>query len=113
LFFYAFETWIAPELNSANGVMPGAYRADIWVEGQDKVRFSKSKNYRDNIDVYVSRDQMFYKKQQSGGFAQGLGVFGRFGYASAGYTENHENALEVYYNAQVTPWLSINPISSK
>ncbi|MCK4787471.1 MAG: carbohydrate porin, partial [Desulfobacteraceae bacterium] len=37
------------------------------------------------------------------------GVFDATAYAGAGYTENHENALEVYYNAQVTPWVSLSP----
>jgi len=150
-FFYALETGITPELNSANGAMPGAYRVGMWVDGQDKARFSNGKNYRDDIGVYVSCDQMLYKENSDPEDSQGLGVFGRFGYANsdlnpignfwslglqyqglldgrdddvlgigfaqgifsdyagAGYTENHENALEVYYNAQVTPWLSLSP----
>jgi len=150
-FFYALETGITPELNSANGAMPGAYRAGMWVDGQDKARFSNGKNYRDDIGVYVSCDQMLYKENSNPEDSQGLGVFGRFGYANsnlnpignfwslglqyqglldgrnddvlgvgfaqgifsdyagAGYTENHENALEVYYNAQITPWLSLSP----
>jgi len=149
--FYALETGITPELNSANGAMPGAYRVGMWVDGQDKARFSNGKNYRDDIGVYVSCDQMLYKENSNPEDSQGLGVFGRFGYANsdlnpignfwslglqyqglldgrdddvlgvgfaqgifsdyagAGYTENHENALEVYYNAQVTPWLSLSP----
>jgi len=154
-FFYALETGITPQLNSSNGAMPGAYRVGMWVDGQDKARFSNSKNYRDDIGVYVSCDQMVYKENSNPEDSQGLGVFGRFGYANsdlnpignfwsiglqyqglldgrdddvlgigfaqgifsdyaganddADYTENHENALEVYYNAQVTPWLSLSP----
>jgi len=154
-FFYALETGITPEFNSANGAMPGAYRVGMWVDGQDKARFSNSKNYRDDVGVYVSCDQMVYKENSNTEDSQGLGVFGRFGYANsdlnpignfwsigmqyqglldgrdddvlgigfaqgifsdyaganddADYTENHENALEVYYNAQATPWLSLSP----
>jgi len=154
-FFYALETGITPQLNSSNGAMPGAYRVGMWVDGQNKARFSNSKNYRDDIGVYVSCDQMVYKENSNPEDSQGLGVFGRFGYANsdlnpignfwsiglqyqglldgrdddvlgigfaqgifsdyaganddADYTENHENALEVYYNAQVTPWLSLSP----
>jgi len=154
-FFYALETGITPQLNSSNGAMPGAYRVGMWVDGQDKARFSNSKNYRDDIGVYVSCDQMVYKENSNPEDSQGLGVFGRFGYANsdlnpignfwsiglqyqglldgrdddvlgigfaqgifsdyaganddADYTENHENALEVYYSAQVTPWLSLSP----
>jgi len=29
--------------------------------------------------------------------------------ASSTYTDDHETALEVYYNARVTPWLSLSP----
>ena len=39
------------------------------------------------------------------GFAKG--IFSD--YAGAGYSENHEKALEAYYNAQVTPWVSLSP----
>jgi len=39
------------------------------------------------------------------GFAQG--IFSNA--ASATYTDDYESALELYYNAQVTPWLSISP----
>ncbi|MCK4789214.1 MAG: carbohydrate porin [Desulfobacteraceae bacterium] len=150
-FFYALETGITPELTSANGAMPGAYRVGMWVDGQDKARFSNGKNYRDDIGLYLSCDQMLYKENSDPEDSQGLGVFGRFGYANsdlnpignfwsiglqyqgliegrdddvlgvgfaqgifsdyagAGYTKNHENALEVYYNAQITPWLSLSP----
>ena len=98
---------------------------------------------------------MLYKENSEPEDSQGLGVFGRFGYANSDlnpignfwsiglqyqglvegrdddvvaigfaqgifsdqpganngedYTENHENALEVYYNTQVTPWLSLSP----
>ncbi len=154
-FFYVLETGKRIQLNSANGPMPGAYRVGMWVDGQDKARFSNSKNYRDDIGVYLSCDQMLYKENSDADDSQGLGVFGRFGYANSdlnpignfwsiglqykgllegrdddvaaigfaqgifsdyagandggNYTENHENALEIYYNAQVTPWLSLSP----
>jgi len=154
-FFYALETGITPELNSGNGTMPGAYRVGMWVDGQDKARFSNNKNYRDDTGFYVSCDQMIAKEDDDAEDTQGLGIFGRFGYANSNlngignfwsiglqyqglferrnddvvgvgfaqgilsdyagandgedYTENHENALEVYYNAQVTPWLSLSP----
>ncbi len=29
--------------------------------------------------------------------------------ASSTYTDDHESVLEVYYNAQITPWLSLSP----
>jgi len=154
-FFYALETGITPELNFANGAMPGAYRVGMWVDGQHKARFSSSKNYRDDTGFYVSCDQMIVKENDDAEDTQGLGIFGRFGYANSDlngignfwsiglqyqglsegrdddvlgvgfaqgifsdyagandgedYTENHESALEVYYNARITPWLSLSP----
>jgi porin len=39
------------------------------------------------------------------GFAQGF--FSN--YASATYTDDYESAIELYYNARVTPWLNISP----
>jgi len=150
-FFYALETGITPELNSANGALLGAYRVGMWVDGQDKARFSNNKNYRDDTGFYVSCDQMILKENDDAEDTQGLGIFGRFGYAnsdlngmgnfwsiglqyqglferrdddvlgvgfahgtfsnlaSSTYNDNHENALEFYYNTQVTPWLSLSP----
>jgi porin len=154
-FFYALETGVASQLSSANGPMPGAYRAGMWVDGQDKSRFSNGKNYRDDAGFYVSCDQMLYKENSAPEDTQGLGVFARFGYANsdlnelgnfwslgfqyqgpidgrdcdvlglgfargifsdyagandgAGYTDDCENALELYYNTQIAPWLNISP----
>jgi porin len=39
------------------------------------------------------------------GFAQGIFSDG----ASTTYTDDYENALELYYSAKVTPWLNISP----
>ncbi len=39
------------------------------------------------------------------GFAQGIFSDG----ASTTYTDDYENALELYYSARVTPWLNISP----
>ncbi|MDD5064038.1 MAG: carbohydrate porin [Phycisphaerae bacterium] len=39
------------------------------------------------------------------GFAQGF--FSN--YASTTYTDDYESALELYYNARITPWLNISP----
>ena len=157
-FFYALETGITPELTSANGPMQGTYRIGLWNNPQPKAntdRAAAGKSYRDDIGFYTSCDQMLYKENRYLEDSQGLGVFGRFGYANidlnpignfwsiglqyqglfegrdndvlgvgfaqglfsnnAGandgedYTENYENVLEVYYNAQITPWLSLSP----
>ncbi|GAI02413.1 unnamed protein product, partial [marine sediment metagenome] len=39
------------------------------------------------------------------GFAQG--IFSNS--ADTTYTDDYENALELYYNARVTPWMSLSP----
>jgi porin len=154
-FFYALETGITPQLNCDEGAMPGAYRVGMWMDGQDKARFSNQKNSRDDIGLYLSCDQLLTRENSDPEDTQGLGVFGRFGYADSnlnefenfwsiglqyqgliagrdhdvlsgafaqgmfsdyaganegnGYTENDESLLEVYYNAQVTPWFHISP----
>jgi porin len=43
------------------------------------------------------------------GFAQG--IFSDFAGANdgAGYSDDHESVLEIYYNATLTPWLNISP----
>lgn len=86
-YVYMFETGVTPRLDSANGQMQGAYRVGLWVDGQDKSRFSNGKNYRDDIGVYSSCDQMVYKENSDEEDAQGIGVFGRWGYANSDLNE--------------------------
>jgi porin len=80
-FFYAVETGITPELDSANGAMPGAYRIGIWNDPQPKANSDGIKNYRDDVGIYTSCDQMIYKENSNVEDSQGLGVFARYGYA--------------------------------
>lgn len=150
-FFYIFETGIAPQMESDNGPLQGVYRVGMWVDGQDKARFSNGKNYRNDIGFYLSGDQLLVKESGDPEDIQGLGVFGRYGWArsdlnpinhffsagvqyqglvdgrdddvlgigyangiytdqsSAGFTEDNESVLEVYYNMAVSPWLTISP----
>lgn len=154
-FFYAFETGIAPRLDSTNGSMQGTYRVGMWIDAQDKAKFSNGKNYRDDIGFYLSCDQLVYKENSNPEDTQGFGVFCRFGWADddlneigrfwsiglqyqglvngrdddvlglgfaqgvfsdqsgandgSGYSDDHENVLELYYNTQVTPWLNVSP----
>ncbi|MHC4595721.1 MAG: carbohydrate porin [Planctomycetota bacterium] len=148
-FFYIFETGVTSQLSSARGPLQGAYRAGLWYDPRDKEKFSDSKIRRDDTGFYLSCDQMLYR--ESGKDDQGLGLFGRYGWASskvnevtnfwsAGfqyqgllegrnddvlgfgfaqgifsdkasstYTDDYENAFELYYNVLVTPWLNISP----
>ncbi len=82
-FLYMFETGCTPQFESANGPLQGAYRVGLWVDGQDKDRFSTGKKYRDDMGMYISCDQMVCKESADADDTQGLGVFGRFGYASS------------------------------
>ena len=153
-FFYALETGITSELNSANGPMPGTYRVGLWNDSQPKANTDYAdagKSYRDDVGFYLSFDQMLAKENSDPEDSQGLGGFFRYGYApskknditnfwslgfqyqgllegrdkdvlgvgfahgtfskraSSTYTDDHESALEVYYNARITPRLSLSP----
>ena len=150
-FFYVFETGVAPQLDSANGPLQGAYRVGLWNDPQPKANADAAKERRDDVGFYLSCDQMLIKENAEPEDIQGLGTFFRYGYANSerndivnywslgfqyqglidgrdddvlgvGYaqgvfsnkadttfTDDYESVLEVYYNAQVTPWLSISP----
>ena len=151
-YFFVFETGIAPQLDSANGPMQGAYRVGLWNTPEPKTNSDGVKNYRDDIGAYLSFDQMLCKENSDPEDSQGTGAFFRYGYAnserndisgfwsfglqttglvdgrdgdvlgvgyangifsnnaSATYTDDNEDVLEVYYNAQVTPWLNVSPM---
>ena len=80
-FFYIFEAGITPELDSANGSLPGACRVGLWNDPQPKKNKDSSKYYRDDVGVYTSCDQMLYKENFAPQDSQGLGAFFRYGYA--------------------------------
>jgi porin len=86
-FFYIFETGITPQLDSANGPLAGAYRAGIWYDPQDKTHLSNGRNVRDDRGFYLSFDQMLYKEKADREDSQGLGVFGRYGWADSKVNE--------------------------
>jgi len=86
-FFYIFETGLTPELDSAKGPLGGAYRVGMWVDGQDKARFSNGDNYRDDTGVYVSCDQLICKENDDPEDSQGVGAFFRWGYANSDLNE--------------------------
>ncbi len=86
-FFYIFETGLTPELDSEKGPLGGAYRVGLWVDGQDKARFTNGKNYRDDTGVYVSCDQLIRKENDDAEDSQGIGAFFRWGYANSDLNE--------------------------
>ena len=150
-FFYALETGVTAELNSDNGSMPGTYRLGLWNDPQPKANSDSVKNYRDDVGIYTSCDQMLYKENGDPKDSQGFGAFFRYGYAPSKtnditnfvsfglqyqgllegrdddvlglgfargyfcdsadttYSDDYENAVEVYYSAQVTEMFNVSP----
>jgi porin len=150
-FFYALETGVTAEISSENGSLPGAYRVGLWNDPQPKANSDAVKNYRDDVGIYTSCDQMFHKENTDHQDTQGLGVFFRYGYApsktnditnflsfgfqyqglfngrdddilgvafargffcdsaDAAYSDDYENAVELYYNAQLTEMFNVSP----
>ncbi len=82
-FFYALETGITGQLNSANGPMPGTYRIGMWNDPQPKANSDATKNYRDDVGFYLSCDQLLVKENSDPQDSQGLGAFFRYGYADS------------------------------
>jgi porin len=149
-FFYIFETGITPQLDSVKGPLQGAYRAGLWYDPQDKQKLSDGRTRRDDTGFYLSFDQMLSRENSDAEDTQGLGLFGRYGWAdskvnevtnfwsagiqyqglmpgrdgdvlafgfaqgtfsdrAAAYTDDYESACELYYSAQITPWLALSP----
>ena len=148
-FFGIIETGFFPLVDMPTGEMQGAYRIGLWYDPQPKDRFNGSNAKRDDVGFYVSMDQMLLRESDDAEDSQGLGLFGRYGYAdsdvneircfwsvgaqyqglipgrdddvigfgvaqgqlspAAGFTTSQETAMELYYNAMITPWLSVAP----
>jgi porin len=149
-FFYDLENVVGIELEGANGPMEGTYRSGMWIDDQDKERFSDGRMHRSDTGIYTSCDQMIYKENADIEDTQGLGIFFRYGWADSkvnevtnfwsvglqyqglfesrdedilgmgfahgtfsnnaiDYVEDYESVFEVYYNAQLTPWLNLSP----
>jgi len=150
-FFYVLETGVTAQLDSAKGLLQGAYRVGLWYDPQPKAHSDGSKNYRDDVGFYLSCDQMLAKENAASEDSQGLGAFFRYGYAdstkndltnfwsigfqyqglfesrdkdvlgiafaqgffsdmaSSTYPEDYESVTELYYNAQICPYLSVSP----
>jgi porin len=82
-FYYIFETGIAPQFNSANGLLQGTHCAGLWYDPQPKAHSDGSKNYRDDAGFYLSCDQILAKENTDPEDSQGLGAFFRYGYSSS------------------------------
>ncbi|MEN6576334.1 MAG: carbohydrate porin [Phycisphaerales bacterium] len=80
-FFYALETGFLAELAAPQGPLPGNYRLGLWYDPQPKAHSDSECEYRDDIGVYASVDQMLLKENDNPEDGQGLGMFARYGYA--------------------------------
>jgi porin len=150
-FFYALETVVNTQLDSDNGSMPGTYRVGLWNDPQPKANSDSVKNNRDDVGIYTSCDQVFYKENDDPDDSQGLGIFFRYGYAPSKrnditnfvsfglqyqglidgrdedvlglgfargyfsdsadvtYSDDYENAVELYYNTKVNEMFNVSP----
>jgi len=150
-FFYALETGLATELDSVNGPLPGNYRLGLWYDPQPKAHSDATGEYRDDLGLYASFDQMLFRESSDPEDSQGLGLFARYGYADAkrndietflsvglhyqgliesrdndvlglgfaqagfsngasdSFTADSERVVELYYNAQIAPWIAVSP----
>jgi len=85
-FIYLAETGITPRIDSANGLLPGAYRAGVWYSPEPRPaepdNFNEpAKSYRDDTGLYLSFDQKLTKEKDDPEDSQGLGGFFRYGFA--------------------------------
>jgi len=150
-FFYALETGLTTEWDSAGSPLTGNYRLGLWYDPQPKAHADRDQEHRDDVGLYVSVDQMLLWENDDPEDSQGLGLFARYGYAdekrndvvgfwsvglqyqgllegrdsdvfalgfaqgvfsdaaSAVFTADHENVLELYYSAPIIPGLILSP----
>jgi porin len=73
---------LTPEFQSSKGPLPGAYRVGFWYDPQKKERFIDQTTKRDDNGLYLSFDQLLIRENTEPNDNQGLGLFGRYGYAN-------------------------------
>lgn len=81
--FHIAETGIVTKFQSARGPLPGAYRVGVWYDPQDKETFDTGTTWRDDRGYYFSGDQLIYREIGDAEDSQGLGMFGRYGWADS------------------------------
>ncbi len=82
-FLYILETGLTPQLHSQNGPLQGAYRIGLWYDPQEKEDFSTGQIRRDDTGFFLTFDQMLRKENNDPEDTQGLGLFGRYGWADS------------------------------
>ncbi len=80
-FFSVAEVGLLPLIPSSRGGLQGAYRFGVWYDPQPKATLDGTGTRRDDIGVYLSHDQALWRERADGDDSQGLGVFGRWGWA--------------------------------
>jgi porin len=88
-FFYALETGVRIELASPRGPLPGATRLGLWYDPQPKAHSDGDREYRDDTGFYAGVDQMLVKENDDPQDGQGLGIFGRYGWADGRCNDIH------------------------
>ena len=82
-FFSALEAGFRSTLESTHGPLSGMYRLGLWYDPQPKAHSNSDREYRDDVGLYTSIDQMILRENEDPEDSQGLGVFARYGYADA------------------------------
>jgi carbohydrate-selective porin OprB len=80
-FFSIYETGFVPIIPSPMGGLRGAYRVGMWLDPRHKERFEGEGTKHNDVGMYVSADQVLLREDPEKDDHQGLGVFGRYGFA--------------------------------
>jgi len=86
-FLSIYETGVTPRWSSPNGPLQGAYRVGFWMDSGPVDRVDANGAESDNMGLYLSMDQMFFKEIADADDSQGLGAFFRCGFADSDLNE--------------------------
>jgi porin len=89
-----FRTWaeigLLTRIRSANGSLPGTYRFGTWHQPEHLPQYVANpggllapRTRSDDMGFYFNFDQLVWKENADPADKQGLGIFGRYGYAHA------------------------------
>ena len=95
-FLSIYETGVTPRLPSPNGLLKGAYRVGFWLDSGPVDRVDANGAESDNMGLYLSMDQMFFKEIADADDSQGFGAFFRCGFA-----DSDLNEIKAAYSAGV------------
>lgn len=105
-----WELGWTPAFETAKGSLPGSYRLGWWYEGGSHRIFKNTLDGRlaeesrtDDMGLYLGLDQTIWKENEDSGDKQGLGIFGRYGYA-----HDDINKISHYWQAGAS-WRGLVP----